>query len=174
MPPFLIQKIVRGFRQRDAARGRELLQTGCHIDPIAKNILAFVHHITNMDAHAQLDCGMCRQTLLHGQCRLGRGHDGGELHQPAVAHALENTAAVTFRNRFEQFGPQGSEVSQGTRFIRRHQRRISDYVGGHDRLDSAAWLIIVDCHPMHSIDGAAYPKAFPLVGFVITRQVSPG
>ena len=104
-----VQVIVGRARDRDLPGLAELLQPGGDVDPVAEQIAVRLdHHVAEVDPDPQHDPALGRHPGLplgHGPLQgggAGHGVDrGAELGEDAVAHELDEAAAVLGQQRVE-------------------------------------------------------------------------
>src|SRR4029450_7664360 len=85
----------------DAPRVRQVLQARRDIDAVAIEIAALDHHIAEIDADAQQNSPLPRQTVVRGRHALLQLHradncvDGaGKFYEHPIAHHLDDTTAM--------------------------------------------------------------------------------
>ena len=118
-----------GLSQRLHARG--------YIYALAKAILAFDNHFAQIDADAGEDSllrgdarGALGQAGLQGNRALDSVNYAAKIGEHAIAHQLENSTAVFFDRRLEQFLVMGPQPLKRSRLVALHMRRVSHHVGG--------------------------------------------
>ena len=125
----------------DAARRRQLFETGGHIDAITVNVgivldddVAEVD--TDAECHAPLlgDAGVALgHGILDRYRAFDRAHDTRELDQGAIAHQLHDPTAGRHDPRLDHLLAMGLERHQVSGLVLLHQVREADHVGSHDR-----------------------------------------
>ena len=102
--------------------------------------------VRSLDDHfAEVDADTNHDALILGRASLPLSHaaldidgaldridDASELRQNAVAHELEDAAAMLRYLRFNQFKPVGLQPLEGFRFILLDQPAVADDIGGED------------------------------------------
>ena len=132
--------VVGGARDEHAARLAKLLQPRRNVDAVAEEVVAFDHHVAQIDANAEDDTARLRHIalplgnrLLH---RYRSGHridDRGKLDDRTIAHQLDDTAFVLSDNRIDGYFPQRLDGGKRRCFISLDQARIADDVRGQNR-----------------------------------------
>ena len=138
----------------DAAGLGQLLQPHRQVDAVAVEIAVFDDHFAEVDADAQLQ----RQT--RGVAGIALGHpllqldgafdrtDGArELDEDAIAHQLENAAAVPGDQRLQHILPARPQRFQRARLVFRHEAAVPHDIGGeyggklalHEAGDPGGW-----------------------------------
>jgi len=121
-----------------AARLCVLLQACCQVDAISIEVLSLDDDIAEIDAdaHGRASVERCfgsrfRQSLLERHRALDGIDRAGELDQHAVAHDLEDAAAVTCDERLQCLAlrPDGGNCA---RLVLLHQPGVTNHVGGQD------------------------------------------
>ena len=110
------------------------------IDAVAIEVVALDDHVAEIDADAQFDAAVRRDTgvplghrLLHRDRAAHRIDDAGKLHQQAVAGGLDDAAPVLGDFRIEKLTAQRLEAFERAFLVRPHQPRIASHIGGKDR-----------------------------------------
>ena len=93
--------IVGGARDENAARRAKLLKARRHVHAVAEEIIAFDHHVAEIDADTEYYAALGRSlALMRGDTGLN-GHgasngidDGVELNQGAIAHELDDASLM--------------------------------------------------------------------------------
>ena len=93
--------VVGGARDQHAARRAKLLKARRDVHAVAEQIVAFDHHVAEIDAYPKDDAALgrsrglvCGNTCLHRHGTGDRIDDGAKLHQGAIAHQLDDAALV--------------------------------------------------------------------------------
>ena len=114
------------------------------IDAVAIEVVALDDHVAEIDADAQLDAVVRRDTrvllrhcLLHRDRAAHRVDDAGKFHQHAVAGGVDDAALMLGDFRIEEFAAQRLEALEGTLLVRSHQPRVARHIGGEDRRQPA-------------------------------------
>ena len=137
---FAAQLIVGRAGEQHAARIAELLQPRGDVDSVAEQIVAFHHHVAEIDADAEDDAalgrnfGLRRRDLLlqrHGT--RYRVHHRAELDDGAVAHQLDDAALVLGQQRVDDFGAKLAYRGQGAGLVTFDEPRITNDIGGQNR-----------------------------------------
>ena len=105
-----LEVVVGGARDHDPARLGELLEPGGDVDAVAVEVaVVLADHVAEVDADAEADAlllGHLRLALRHAALdrdRAGdRVDDARELAERAVAHELDDAAAVLGDERLDQ------------------------------------------------------------------------
>jgi hypothetical protein len=110
------------------------------VNTVAVEIVSLDDHVAEIDADAQLDAALRRDTrvplghhLLHLDRAAHRIDNAGKFHQQAVAGGLDDAAAVLVDQRIDQFSSVALESGERSFLINAHQPRISDDIGAEDR-----------------------------------------
>ncbi len=126
-------------RDADAARLRQLLQPGRHVDAFAVAVVAVDDHLAEVDADPELDPRLLGdagvpfgQATLHRDRALDGVDDAAELGEQPVAHQLEDAAMVPFDRRLDQPLALAEQRLERARLVALHQGRIAHDVGGED------------------------------------------
>jgi hypothetical protein len=101
-------------------------------------------HVAEIDANAERDAPVVRQAgvdlnhpLLQVDGTLDGIHRAGELNQGAVAHQLDDPAAMLRNHWFEDGFPAVSKRSQRAGLIRLHEATVTDHISGKDCCETA-------------------------------------
>jgi len=131
--------VMHPGRNSHAARRRNLLQPGGDVDAVAQDVVAINDDVTQVNTDAEdyapvlINAGVAfRHALLNFDHALGRIHHGGELQQQAIAHGLDDAAAMFGNLAVDHFRPVGPQTGQGPSLVHAHELGIADYVGGYD------------------------------------------
>ena len=123
----------------DAARVGKLLETGRDVDTVAMPIRALHDHFAEVDSNANIDALILRLagvSLRHSSLdidrALNRVDDAAELGQKAIAHELEDAAAMLRYRRFNEFIAVSLDPLKGFRFVLLHQAAVADDVSGEN------------------------------------------
>ena len=131
-----IQLSLHHVADADAAGRGQRFEACRHIDPVPEQILSFNNNITKVDADTKgdltirwdfglIDC----DALLEGY-GTGDGVDGGgEFHNGAVPHQLDDAALVFCQQRIEELLSDALDRCERDGFIGFHQARIASYIG---------------------------------------------
>ena len=129
---------------QNAAPWRLRFQPGRHIDAIAENVVSVDDDVAEIDADAKFDgltVGPRRVVVghrrLNGERAFHRIHGAGKLDQRAVAHHLDDAAAVFGHGRIEARGPDVAQRRERSRLVGAHQPRIADNIGREDRREAS-------------------------------------
>ena len=136
----LADDLVEGGRgEHDAAGLGQCLEPGGDVDAVAVQIVAVDQHVAEVDADAKADAlglGAAGLALDHaaldGDGALDRLDHARELDQGAVAHELDQPAAMVRQQRVDQLGAMGLQAGQGRGLGRLHQPAVADHVGRQD------------------------------------------
>ena len=125
------------FGKTDAAGLGQALQPGGQIDAIAVEIAALHHDIAQIDADPQQEllarrqrCIRRRHPLLDIHGALHGIDHAGEFHQHAIAHQLEDPAAMLADQWLEHLATPELEGRQGSRLVRAHETAVAHQIGG--------------------------------------------
>ena len=134
-----LQLVVGRARDQHAARLAELLQACRDVDAVAEQVVAFDHHVAEIDADAEDDAALGRSAgLLRGDTpsasrrRRHRIDDRAELDDGAVAHQLDDAAVVLGEQRIDDLGAKRLDRGERAGLVLLDQARIADDVGRHD------------------------------------------
>ena len=126
---------------------------------------ALYDHFAEVDANANIDALILRLagvSLRHSSLDIDRAlncvDDAAELREDAVAHKLEDAAAMPRYRRFNEFIAVSLDSLKGFRFVLLHQAAVSDNVSGknggelsfHER-DLLAKPIVRQVRSNHSV-----------------------
>jgi hypothetical protein len=107
------------------------------IETVAIEVVALDDHIAEIDADAQFDAAVRRDTsvplgyrLLHRDRAAHRIDDAGKFHQQAVAGGLDDAAVVLGDFRIEQLAAQRFEAFVRAFLVRPRQPRVPCHIGG--------------------------------------------
>ena len=121
----------------DAARVGNLLEAGCDVDTVAMPVGSLHDHFAEVDSNANIDPLILRLagvSLCHSSLDIDRAlncvDDAAELGQEAIAHELEDAAAMLRYRRFNEFVAVSLDPLKGLRFVPLHQAAVSDNVSG--------------------------------------------
>ena len=136
-------------RNRDAARLRDLLQSGCDIHPVAVDVpVGFNDDVAQVDADPELE-GLGRFPRTRGSkalldlCGASHGLDGaGELNQDAIASGLYHAPLVVIDLRLEHLPAQVLDPRQGSFLVLPHQGGEAHHVSREDRRKAPLGLLI--------------------------------
>jgi hypothetical protein len=114
------------------------------VDAVAIEIVALDDHVAQIDADAQFDAVVRRDTrvplghrLLHRDRAAHRVDDARKFHKHAVAGGLDDAALVLGDLRIEELMAQRFEAFERAFLVRPHQPRIPRHIGGEDRGETA-------------------------------------
>ncbi len=131
--------LVDGPGDADPARFGQALEAGRHVHAVAVDVLALDDDLAEIDADAEVDLAVVRDTgvarghrLLNLDGRLDGLGDAVELGQESVAGGLDDAAAVFLDLRVDEFVAQRLEADQSAGLVDLHQSRIAGDVGGDD------------------------------------------
>src|SRR5580704_6629277 len=117
---------------------------GGDVDAVAVEVVALDDHVAEIDADAQFDAVLRRDTrvplgyrLLHRDRAAHRIDDAGKFPQQAVAGGFDDAAAVLGDFRIEKLAAQRLEAFERAFLVRPHQPRIPRHIGGEDRGEPA-------------------------------------
>ena len=123
----------------DPAGLGELLEAGGDVHAIAVDVLALDDHVAEVDADPEanaLGLGHARLPLGHAALDRDRARhgvdDGGELAERAVAHQLDDAAAVLGDERLGQLLAVRLEAIEGAGLLTLHQPAVAGHVRGED------------------------------------------
>lgn len=127
--------LVSDAGHADAARLRQAFEARGDVDVVAEDVLAVGDDVAEMDADAEADAlalGPVELPPRHGALDLDRGLDradhGRELDQSAVAHQLDDPAAVAGNRGLDQPLPDRLEAADGAPLVLPGQARIAHHV----------------------------------------------
>ena len=127
-----VQTVIGGIGNQDRARLSQGFQTGCNIDPIAKDILLLENNLADMNADTKPNDVMVFQTVLNIERAVYGIRNAGEFDDPAIAHAFDDIAAMRHYSGFEQLAPEFPEDIKRARLILPHKTGIIHDIGGND------------------------------------------
>ncbi len=123
------------------------------VDAVAVEVVGLDDHVAEIDADAQFDAVVRRDTgvslghrLLHRDRAAHRIDDAGKFDQQAVAGGLDDAAMVLGDFRIKELAAQRLEAFERAFLVRPHQPRIPRHIGGKDR-GEAAGLAQPSRHP---------------------------
>ena len=131
---------------RDAAPARlgQAFKAGGDVDAVAVDILALHDHVALVHADPKADALRLRHVPLatgHPFLDSDRAgdcvHDTGELDQGAIAHQLDDPAAVLGNQRVDEFPPMRLQALERAGLVAFHERRVADHVRGQDGGEAA-------------------------------------
>ena len=136
--PQLRGDLVMGrFGKADAAGLGQALQPGGQIYAVAVEIAALHHDIAQIDADPQQEllvrrqrCIRRRHPLLDVHGALHGVDHAGEFHQHAIAHQLEDPAAMLADQRRQHLATAELEGRQGSRLVLAHETAVAHHIGG--------------------------------------------
>ena len=115
------------LRNRDATRFSDSLDPRRDVDAVAKNILAVDDNVADIDPDPEpdrIDFGAAGIVLPKLSLNFDGASDGvhgaREFHQRAIAHELDDTAAMGGNRRVDQLAPQGIQTGQSTGLVDTH------------------------------------------------------
>ena len=148
---FAREMVVRGARDQYASWRAQLLQTGRDVDPVTQEIIALDHDIAKVDTDAQGDSALgsyfflpAGYLCLHGGSASHRADDRPELCDQAVAHQLDEAAAMLSEQWPQQRVPQILYRGKRPGFIGLDKPRVTDDIGNQYRGQPSFWLR--QCH----------------------------
>ncbi len=115
----------------------KFLQARGDIDPVAVNVLFFERDIANVQANTQLNEVMAGKRFLQPDGTSHAIRDAGELHQPAIPHALDQPAAMLNNGGSEDLPTQLAQRRKRAGLVFAHEPRIADDIRRHNRGQSA-------------------------------------
>jgi hypothetical protein len=131
--------LVGSIGEADAARLCYAFEARGDINSIAKQVLAFDHHIPNIDSHTKLNPSLGRGVgvpAIHPTLDIERAahriYDRGKLDQNAVACGFHDPAEMERYGRVDQLAAQLAEAPERAFLIQPSQPRIARHVGGQD------------------------------------------
>jgi hypothetical protein len=131
-------------RDADASRFCQCFQPCCYIHAVAIDIAVLDDHVAEIDADAQFNAVVRRDTdvafghrLLHFDRAAHRIDDAGKFHQQAVASGLDDAAPVLGDLGINKLAAQRLEPFERAFLVRTHQARIPRHIGGEDRGETA-------------------------------------
>jgi hypothetical protein len=111
-----------------------------NVDAVAIKVVALDDDIAEIDADAQLDAVVRRDTdvplghrLLHLDRKTHRIDDARKVHQHPVAGRLDDAAAMRVDLRLDELAAMRLEASVRAFLVHPHQPRIPCHIGGKDR-----------------------------------------
>lgn len=126
-------------RQHDAARRRDALEPGRHVDPVAVDVAAVGDHVAEMEADAEVKpVPFGRGGVAQGERALDidgalqRADDAGELGELAVAHQLDRAPGVARDRRVDDGGPRLLETVERALLVHLHQAAVADDIHRDD------------------------------------------
>jgi hypothetical protein len=145
----VLDLVVHVARDQDPARLGQGLEPRGNVHAVTKDIAALVDHVADVDADAEADAFVLGNCLLppgHAALdrdRAGDGVDGaGELAEDAVAHELDDAAAVLEHARLNEFLAVGFEALEGALLVALYEARVADHVcrqdGGEPTVDAGS------------------------------------
>ena len=134
---------IRVLRETDGARLGDSFQPRRDVDPIPHQVaVALLDDVTQMNAAAEIDAPVGRNSdvaldhrILNGYGASHRFDDAAELHESAVACALEHAAVLARDRRVDEFGAQLAQPREGAVLVGARHAAEADDVGGQDRRD---------------------------------------
>ena len=125
----LAPEVVEGRAgDHDPAGLGELLEAGGDVHPVAVDVLALDDHVAEVDADPEADAlglGHARLPLGHAALDRDRARDGvddaGELAERAVAHELDDAAAVLGDERLDELPAVRLEARERAGLVALHQ-----------------------------------------------------
>ncbi len=137
--------VAHDRRNTDPARLGQGFETCRDIDPVAKDIVAVLDDVAEVDPHAEEDSprlGYARvafgHPLLHLERAAHRIDDAPELDQKPIARGLDDAAPVLLDLGVAELPANRLQHRQRPFLVRAHQTRIADDIGGQDRGKPAA------------------------------------
>ena len=131
--------VESGGGDHDAAGLGQAFQPGGDVDAVAVEIVAVDQHVAQVDADAKADAlvlGSAGLPLHHAALDVDGAGDrldhARELDQGAVAHELDQPAAMVGQQRVDQLGAMRLQAGQGRGLGRLHQPAVADHVGRQD------------------------------------------
>jgi hypothetical protein len=110
------------------------------VDPIAKNVIRFGNHVTEVDPDPKGDAlvfNRFRIAVSHPALDLDGTPDGVDhawkFREQTVARVLDHTTAVLLDLRIDQFPEMRLQPLVRALLISAHQTRITGYISGQDR-----------------------------------------
>ncbi len=157
---------VRIFRQADATRRSNLLQSRCDVDAVAKDVVLLDDDVSDIYTDTELDAPIDGDALvalghsaLHRH-RAGYGfHDRRERKQQAVASGFDDVSLVSGDERVDELDPVCFQGHQGAFLVRAHDARVAHHVGGDDRSE-----VTLDTARRHSLDPHQFPHDSAVAG----------
>ena len=142
----LVQLLAHLARDADPARLGQAFEAGGDVDAVAVDVLALDDHVAQVHADPETDALRLRHVplatghaLLDGDRAGDRVHDAGELDQGAIAHQLDDPAAVLGDQRVDELPPMRLQALERAGLVALHERRVADHVrrqdGGQPPLD---------------------------------------
>ena len=134
-------ELVKGRAgDQHTARLADLLQTSRDVHPIAEQVIALNHHVTEIDADAEDNAPFGRDTillshdaLLHRHGAGHRVHHRAELDDRAVAHQLDDAPVMLGQERIDHLTAQGFQGAKRPGFVHFHEMRVPDDIRRQDR-----------------------------------------
>ena len=140
--------IVGRAGDQHAARLANALQPRRDVHAVAQNVVALYQHVAEIDADAienALRIGGTGVALRHQTLDRDRAFDGGDdrgkFQQKFVAGRLDDAAAVARDDRPRRVA-MFADRPRRPRLVLAHEARIADDVGGEDRGEAAAAVIL--------------------------------
>ena len=125
--------VVSGARDQNASWRAQLLQTGRDVDAVAQEIIALNDHIAEVDTDAQGDPALGSHIFLpagylclHSRSAGHRADDRPELCDEAVAHQLDDAAAMLSQQWLQQRVPQILYRCERPGFVGLDKPRVAD------------------------------------------------
>ena len=136
--------LVGSIGEADAPRLRQPFQPGREIDAVAVEIAALDDYIAQVHANAQHDLLVLREGRIggaHGLLNIHGALHGAnhalELDQHAIAHQLEDPAAVTGDLRLHHLAAAAHQCRQRPRLVLAHESAVAHHIGCQDRRQAA-------------------------------------
>src|SRR5262249_5098106 len=128
---------IDGLRDADAVRLGQRLQPRGDVDAVAINVFGLGDNVSKVDADAQTDPFIVRDTLIsaaHAALNLDRTlhrfDDARKLGQHPVARVLDDSAVMFPDFRKNKLASMYLETLVRPLFIGPHQARIADHISG--------------------------------------------
>ena len=107
-----LEVVVGGPRDRGATRGRELLEAGGDVHPVAEQVPTLDDHVAKVDPNPEhypplgLHLGLPQPDASLHRDGTGHGvHHRAELHDGTVAHELDDAALVLGQEWIDHLPP---------------------------------------------------------------------
>ena len=142
-------RIAHGARDEDRARFGDALQPRRNVDPVSVDVVAFDDDVAQVDADAELDAAVFgRGAVAVGHAGLDRdgaahGLDrAGEIHQQAVAGALDDASLVHGDARLDELAKMLLEPAKRAFLVVAHEPAITGDVSRQDRCELAFGVLV--------------------------------
>ncbi|MEZ5865581.1 MAG: hypothetical protein R3D25_16485 [Geminicoccaceae bacterium] len=127
-------------RDQNAAGCGQRFQACGDVHAVAVDVVVVVDDVAEIDADAEPEAlalgqmALARlEVALDGDGAIHGTDDARELDQRAVAHQLDDVAAMRLHGRLDHGGAQRPEAGMRAPLVGRHQPTVADHVGGENR-----------------------------------------